>query len=220
MHLSLTTSGLLDPKRLDSWVPEKRRAIRKSVEAAMKTVGREMADAARSQMQSAFKVRKAGFLKSMRSKVYAGSPERFPALLIGSKIAWLGLHMKGGTITGKRGKLLIPLLPEHQRIGRRAFKRVIDGLMRAGNAFFIERNGKLILMAENIKDNTAELRRFKRAERDRTGAKSIKRGQEIPIAVLLPSVTLRGRFDLSGIVRSRLPTLAATIVGALSRSRG
>jgi hypothetical protein len=35
MHLSLTTSGLLDPKRLDSWVPEKRRAIRKAVESAI-----------------------------------------------------------------------------------------------------------------------------------------------------------------------------------------
>ena len=216
MKLSLTTSGLLDPKRLDSWVPEKRRAIRKAVEAAMKSTGKEMADAARSRMQSAFKVRKTGFLKSMRSKVYAGSPERFPALLIGSKISWLGLHMKGGTITGKRGKLLIPLLPEHQRIGRRAFKRVIDGLMRAGNAFFIERNGKVILMAENIKDNTSELRRFKRAERVRTGAKTIKRGQEIPIAVLVPSVTLRGRFDLTGIVRAQLPKLATNILQQLT----
>ncbi|MDP2431464.1 MAG: DUF6441 family protein [Pseudomonadota bacterium] len=215
MKLSLTTSGLLDPKRLDSWVPEKRRAIRKAVESAMAKTGREMADAARGKMQSAFKVRKAGFLKSMRAKVYAGSPERFPALLIGSKIAWLGLHMKGGTITGKRGKLLIPLLPEHQRIGRRAFKRVIDGLMRAGNAFFIERNGRVILMAENIKDNTSELRRFKRAERGRTGAKSIKRGQEIPIAVLVPSVTLRGRFDLPGLVRSQLPKLSTSILEQL-----
>jgi hypothetical protein len=216
MKLSLSTSGLLDPKRLDSWVPEKRRAIRKAVEAAMKVVGREMADAARSRMQSAFKVRKAGFLKSMRSNVYAGSPERFPALLVGSKISWLGLHMKGGTVTGKRGKLLIPLLPEHQRIGRRAFKRVIDGLMRAGNAFFIERNGKVILMAENIRDNASELRRFKRAEKGRTGAKSIKRGQEIPIAVLVPSVTLRGRFDLPGIVRAQLPKLATNILQQLT----
>ena len=33
MKLLLTTSGLLDPKRLDSWVPEKRRAIRKAVES-------------------------------------------------------------------------------------------------------------------------------------------------------------------------------------------
>ncbi len=216
MKLSLTISGLLDPQRLDSWVPEKRRAIRKAVEAAMKTTGRDMADAARSRMQSTFKVKKASFLKSMRSKVYAGSPERFPALLIGSKIAWLGLHMKGGTITGKSGKLLIPLLPEHQRIGRRAFKRVVDGLMRAGNAFFIERHGKVILMAENIQDNASELRRFKRAERARTGAKSIKRGQEIPIAVLVPRVTLRGRFDLPGIVRAQLPRLATNILQQLS----
>lgn len=98
MKLSLTATGLLDPKRLDSWVPEKRRAIRKAVEAAMKTAGREIAQIAQARMQSAFKVRKAGFVKSMRHKLYAGSPTKFPALFIGSKIPWLGIHMRGGTI--------------------------------------------------------------------------------------------------------------------------
>ena len=209
MKLSLTTSGLLDPKRLDSWVPSMRRAIRKAVEAAMKTAGKEIALAAQSRMQSSFKVRKAGFVKSMRHKLYAGSPEKFPALLIGSRISWLGIHVRGGTIGGR---LLIPLLPEHQRIGRKAFRRVIDGLMRSGNAFFIERNDKVILMAEAIRENASELRRFKRAERGRTGAKSIKRGQEIPIAVLVPSVTLRSRFDLPGLVRSQLPKLSTAIL--------
>lgn len=213
MRLSLTTSGLLDPQRLDSWIPEKRRAIRKAVEAGMKTAGKEIAQSAQSRMQSVFKVRKAGFVKSMRHKVYAGSPEKFPALLIGSRIPWLGIHVRGGTIGGK---MLIPLLPEHQRIGRKAFRRVIDGLMRAGNAFFIEKNGKVILMAENLKENQAELRRFKRAERNRTGARSIKRGQEIPIAVLMPSVTLRGRFDLPGLVRSQLPKLSTAILQQLN----
>ena len=213
MKLSLISSGLLDPKRLDSWVPEKRRAIRKAVEAGMKTAGKEIAEVARSRMQSAFKVHKAGFLKSMRHKLYAGSPEKFPALLIGSKINWLGIHVRGGTIGAK---MLIPLLPEHRRIGRKAFRRVVDGLMRSGNAFFIKKNGKVILMAENIKDNTAELRRFKRAERGRTGAKSIKRGQEIPIAVLVPSVTLRGRFDLPGLVRSQMPKLSTAILQQLN----
>ena len=209
MKLSLTTSGLLDPQRLDSWIPEKRRAIRKAVEAGMKSAGREIAQTVQARMQSAFKVRKAGFVRSMRHKLYAGSPEKFPALLIGSKIPWLGIHMRGGTIAGR---MLIPLLPEHQRLGRKAFRRVIDGLMRTGNAFFIQKNGKVILMAENIKENTSELRRFKRAERGRTGAKSIKRGQNIPIAVLVPTVTLRGRLDLPGIVRSQLPKLSASIL--------
>ncbi len=209
MKLSLTTSGLLDPKRLDSWIPEKRRAIRKAVEAGMKSAGREIAQTVQARMQAAFKVRKVGFVRSMRHKLYAGSPEKFPALLIGSKIPWLGIHMRGGTIAGR---MLIPLLPEHQRLGRKAFRRVIDGLMRTGNAFFIQKNGKVILMAENIKENTSELRRFKRAERGRTGAKSIKRGQNIPIAVLVPTVTLRGRLDLPGIVRSQLPKLSASIL--------
>lgn len=213
MKLSLTTSGLLDPKRLDSWVPEKRRAIRKAVEAGMKTGGKEIVDAARNKMQSAFKVRKAGFLNSMRYKLYAGSPEKFPALLIGSKISWLGIHVRGGTIGGK---MLIPLTEEGRRMGRKAFQRVIDGLMRSGNAFFIHKNGKVILMAENIKENTAELRRFKRAERVRTGAKSLKRGQEIPIAVLVSSVTLSGRFDLPGVVQANLPMLSTSILKQLS----
>ncbi len=213
MKLSLTTSGLLDPKRLDSWIPEKRRAIRKAVEAGMKSAGKEIAQTVQARMQSAFKVRKAGFVRSMRHKLYAGSPEKFPALLIGSKIPWLGIHMRGGTIGGR---MLIPLLPEHQRLGRKAFRRVIDGLMRTGNAFFIQKNGKVILMAEAIKENASELRRFKRAERGRSGAKSIKRGQEIPIAVLVPTVTLRGRLDLPGIVRSQLPKLSAAILQQLN----
>lgn len=213
MKLSLTTSGLLDPKRLDSWIPEKRRAIRKAVEAGMKSAGKEIAQTVQARMQAAFKVRKAGFVRSMRHKLYAGSPEKFPALLIGSKIPWLGIHMQGGTIGGR---MLIPLLPEHQRLGRKAFRRVIDGLMRTGNAFFIQKNGKVILMAEAIKENASELRRFKRAERGRTGAKSIKRGQEIPIAVLVSSVTLRGRLDLPGIVRSQLPKLTTSILQQLN----
>ncbi|MBI5923871.1 MAG: hypothetical protein HY847_19760 [Betaproteobacteria bacterium] len=208
MKLSLTSSGLLDPKRLDSWVPEKRRAIRKAVEAGMVASGKDIAETVRSRMQSAFQVKKAGFLKSMRSKLYAGNPEKFPALLIGSKISWLGIHVRGGTISGP---LLIPLLPEHQRIGRKAFKRVVDGLLKTGNAFFIQKNGKVILMAENIKENTGQLRRFKRAERQRTGAKTVKRGQEIPIAVLVPIVRLRGRFDLPGVVRSQLSKLSLAI---------
>ena len=214
MKLSLITSGLLDPKRLDSWVPEKRRAIRKAVEAGMKTAGKEIAQSAQSRMQSVFKVRKAGFVKSMRHKLYAGSPEKFPALLVGSRISWLGIHVQGGTIGGR---MLIPLLPEHQRIGRKAFRRVIDGLMRAGNAFFIEKNGRVLLMAENIKENAGQLGRFKRAERGRTGAKQIKRGQEIPIAVLVKRVDLKRRLNLAGGVQRALPALARAIQQELDK---
>lgn len=68
-----------------------------------------------------------------------------------------------------------------------------------------------ILMAENLQDNRRELSRFKRAERARTGAKSIKRGHEIPIAVLVPTVQVRRSLDLEGAVRGSLPALANEI---------
>jgi hypothetical protein len=184
----------------------------------MKAAGKDIAAVVQQQMQSAFKVRKAGFIKSMRPKLYAGSPDRFPALLIGSKIPWLGIHARGGTISSADKKLLIPLLPEHQRMKRKEFSRLIANLLDSGRGFFLERGGKVILMAKTNQSNNSALRRFKSAERQRTGAKSIKQGQAIPIAVLLPSVTLRKRFDLPGIVRSQLPKLANRILEQLNHN--
>ena len=48
-------------------------------------------------------------------------------------------------------------------------------------------------------------------------AKSIRRGQEIPIAVLVPKVTLKRRFDFEGAVRGQLPNLARAIEKELNR---
>ena len=214
LKLSLTATGLLDKSKLDAWARQKQAAIHKAVAAGMQSGGKPMAEAVRSRMNADFTVRKAAFVRSLRAKVYDRNPDKLPALLIGSPIPWLGIHVRGGTLTGR---MLIPLLPEHQRIGRKAFRRVIDGLLRTGNAYFIQKSGKVILMAEVIKENQSELRRFKRAERSRTGAKSIKRGTEIPIAVLVPNVTLKRRFDLEGAVRGQLPVLARAIEKQLNK---
>lgn len=214
LKLSLTATGLLDKSKLDAWSKQKQAAIHKAVAAGMQSGGKPMADAVRSRMNADFTVRKPAFVKSLRSKVFDRDPNRLPALLIGSRIPWLGIHVRGGTLSGR---MLIPLLPEHQRMGRKAFRRVIDGLLRTGNAYFIQKGGKVILMAEVIKENQSELRRFKRAERSRTGAKSIKRGTEIPIAVLVPNVTLKRRFDLEGAVRGQLSALARAIEKQLNK---
>ncbi len=214
LKLSLTATGLLDKSKLDAWARQKQAAIHKAVAAGMQSGGNPMADAVRSRMNADFTVRKPAFVRSLRAKVYDRNPDKLPALLIGSRIPWLGIHVRGGTVSGR---MLIPLLPEHQRMGRKAFRRVIDGLMRSGNAFFIQKNGKVILMAEAIKENASELRRFKRAERQRTGSKSIKRGTEIPIAVLVPNVTLKRRFDLEGAVRGQLSVLARAIEKQLNK---
>ena len=215
LKISLTTAGLLDKSRLDAWTRQKQAAIHQAVAVGMRESGSTIVDAARTQMQASFTVKRAAFLRSLRARLYDRNPERLPALLIGSKIPWLGIHLRGGTISGR---MLIPLTEEGRRIGRRAFKRVIDALIRSGNAYFIQKGGRVILMAENLRENAQPLARFKRAERKRTGTKSVKRGQEIPIAVLVPNVTLKRRFDLEGIVRSQMPELSAAIIRQLSQN--
>ena len=215
LKISLTTSGLLDKRELAAWTRSRREAIHKAVALGMRDSSRSLTDALRTRMQSDLAIRKPAFLRSMRAKVLDRDPLRLPALLVGSRVSWLGVHVRGATLTGK---MLIPLTESGRRMGRKAFARVIDTLMRSGNAWFIRKDGKVILMAENIKENASALTRFKRAERQRTGAKSIKRGQEIPIAVLVPRVTLKRRFDFDGTVRRAMPQLAQSINRYLNRN--
>lgn len=215
LKISLTTSGLLDKGELAAWTRSRRVAIHKAVALGMRDSSRSLTDALRTRMQSDLAIRKPAFLRSMRAKVLDRDSTRLPALLVGSRVSWLGVHVRGATLTGK---MLIPLTESGRRMGRKAFARVIDTLMRSGNAWFIRKDGKVILMAENIKENASALTRFKRAERQRTGAKSIKRGQEIPIAVLVPRVTLKRRFDFDGTVRRAMPQLAQFINRYLNRN--
>ena len=215
LKISLTTSGLLDKGELAAWTRSRREAIHKAVGLGMRDSSRSLTEALRNRMQSDLAIRKPAFLRSMRAKVLDRDSTRLPALLVGSRVSWLGVHVRGATLTGK---MLIPLTESGRRMGRKAFARVIDTLMRSGNAWFIRKDGKVILMAENIKENASALTRFKRAERQRTGARSIKRGQEIPIAVLVPRVTLKRRFDFDGTVRRAMPQLAQSINRYLNRN--
>ncbi len=215
LKISLTTSGLLDKRELADWTRSRREAIHKAVALGMRDSSRSLTEALRTRMQSDLAIRKPAFLRSMRAKVLDRDSTRLPALLVGSRVSWLGVHVRGATLTGK---MLIPLTESGRRMGRKAFARVIDTLMRSGNAWFIRKDGKVILMAESIKENASALTRFKRAERQRTGAKSIKRGQEIPIAVLVPRVTLKRRFDFDGTVRRAMPQLAQSINRYLNRN--
>ncbi len=212
MKINLATAGLFDARQFSAWSTARREAIRSALKRGMQSGGREVRGAARSHMRSAFHVKRSSFISSMQTKVLDKRTDRLPALLVGSKIPWLGLHDKGGTVSGN---LLIPLLPG--RIGPKRFRAVIEGLLRSGNAFFVKKNGKVILMAENIRENASELNRFKRAGRARTGAKQIKRGQEIPIAVLVKSVSLKRRLDLAGAVQRSLPHLANAIQTELAK---
>jgi hypothetical protein len=52
---------------------------------------------------------------------------------------------------------------------------------------------------------------FKRRYRKAEGIKRLKRGADIPIAVLVPKVVLKKRLDVSRLVVGRIPRLSAAI---------
>lgn len=206
MKISVRIDSAAAQAQLRRWGGEFRDQVKKAVARAMKDEAVEIKQAVRSQVASQMVVVKKSFLKGFNAKVLDQDPKRLPALYVGSRIPWSGMHEKGGSISAK---MLIPL---NGRVGRKRFKAQIAELMRGGNAYFIKNaKGNVVLMAENIKEHARPLAGFKRRYRKAEGIKRIKRGADIPIAVLVPRVVLKKRLDIERLVMGRIPRLAVAI---------
>jgi hypothetical protein len=161
--------------------------------------------------------------RTFTTKLFDQKPNRLPALLIYSRIPWMGMHETGGTINGK---LLIPL---HGRVGRKTFNAQIKALRRGGNAYLVcfskrvngkvvrTKKGTVVLMAENQREYDRPLSGFKRRFRQATGGGRLKRGADIPIAVLVSKVRMKKRLDVRGVVDSNMTVLRLALEQELSR---
>ena len=206
MKISIRIDSVAAQAQLRRWGGEFRDKVKKAVGKAMAKEAVEIKQDVRDQVASQLTVVKKTFLKGFSAYVIDKDPSRLPALYVGSRIPWVGMHEKGGVISAK---ILIPL---HGRVGRKRFKAQIAELMRGGNAYFIKNaKGNVVLMAENIKEHDRPLAGFKRRYRKAEGIKRIKRGADIPIAVLVPRVMLKKRLDIERLVVRRIPRLAASI---------
>jgi len=206
MKISIRIDSAAAQAQLRRWGGEFRDKVKKAVAKAMAKEAVEIKQDVREQVASQLTVVKKTFLKGFSAYVIDKDPSRLPALYVGSRIPWVGMHEKGGVISAK---MLIPL---HGRVGRKRFKAQIAELMRGGNAYFIKNaKGNVVLMAENIKEHDRPLAGFKRRYRKAEGIKRLKRGADIPIAVLVPRVMLKKRLDIERLVVRRIPRLAASI---------
>jgi len=187
------------------WGGEFRSSVQKAVTQALKAEAKPIEKTIRDHVGSHLHIQRGGFLNSFRVRVWAKNTTRLPALHIGSKVPWVGIHEHGGVIGGP---VLIPLFG---RIGRKRFKAIVEQLLRGGNAFFIRKNGRTLLMAENLREHDRPLARFKRGYRQSEGIARLKRGDAIPIAVLLPRVALKKRLDVAALALRQIPRLAQAI---------
>jgi hypothetical protein len=199
--------------QLKQWGGQYLSATRPAVERALRAQSVPIKAQMRAQVQSAFSVKRRSFAASFTTRIYARDTSRLPALWVGSRVPWVGVHETGGTISAR---MLIPL---HGRVGRKRFKAQIDALMRAGNAYFVKNaKGNIVLMAENLREQDRVLSGFKRRYRKAEGVKRLKRGQDIPIAVLVRRVTLRKRLDITALIQRHIAPISAAVQRELLRN--
>ena len=215
MRISVQIDSAAAQAQLRRWGGEFRDKVKKAVSRAIASEAVELKQDVRSHVASQMAVVKKSFLKGFSAKVLdkdqKSSFQRLPALYVGSRIPWSGMHETGGQIAER---MLIPL---NGRVGRKRFKAQVAELMRGGNAYFIKNaKGNIVLMAENIKEHDRPLAGFKRRYRKAEGIKRLKRGADIPIAVLVPKVVLKKRLDVERLVAGRIPRLAAAVEKQIS----
>jgi hypothetical protein len=192
--------------QLRRWGGAFRDQVKQVVARALATEATEIKQEVRQHVAGQLQVLKRSFLRGFSAKVLARDTTRLPALYVGSAIPWAGMHETGGAIGGR---MLIPL---HGRVGRKRFKAQVAELLRGGNAYFIKNaKGHVVLMAENLKEHDRPLSGFKRRYRKAEGVKRLKRGADIPIAVLVPKVALKKRLNVERLVVGRVPRLAAAV---------
>ena len=206
MRIAIRIDSKAAGAQLRRWGGEYRDKVKKAVSQAIRGEAAELREDVRSHVGSRLAVVRKSFLKGFTARVLDKDPTRLPALYVGSRIPWSGIHERGGAIGGRM------LIPIHGRVGRKRFKAQVAELMRGGNAYFVKNaKGNIVLMAENIKEHDRPLSGFKRRYRKAEGVKRLKRGASIPIAVLVPKVVLKKRLDVERLVASRIPRLSAAI---------
>jgi hypothetical protein len=211
MKISLSIDSAAAKAQLRQWGGEFREKVKVATAKAITAQAVEINTEVRAHVMAHMAVVKKSFLRAFTARMINKDPTRLPALYVGAKVDWAGMHEYGGQIGAK---MLIPL---HGRVGRKQFKAQIAQLMRGGNAYFIKNaKGNIVLMAENIKEHAQPLAGFKRRYRKAEGIKRIKRGADIPIAVLVPRVVIKKRLNVEKLVEARIPQLAIAIENQIS----
>jgi hypothetical protein len=206
MRISVRIDSQAAQAQLRQWGGQFREKVQKAVARGIATEAADLKQDVRTHVAGQMAVVKKSFVKGFTAKVLDKDKDHLPALYVGSRIQWSGIHEHGGQIAGR---MLIPL---HGRVGRKRFKEQVDALMRGGNAYFIKNaKGNIVLMAENIAEHDRPLSGFKRRYRKAEGIKKLKRGAAIPIAVLVSRVTLKKRLNVEHIVAGRIPRLITAI---------
>ena len=124
MRISVRIDSKAAQAQLRRWGGEFRQKVKKAAARGIASEAAQLKQNVRSHVAGRMTVVKKSFVKGFTAKVLDKDTKRLPALYVGSRIPWSGMHERGGVIGGR---MLIPL---HGRVGRKRFKAQIAELMR------------------------------------------------------------------------------------------
>ncbi len=209
MNIDIKLDGLFKPNLFDAFKKDLTKELNRSTAVGMEQASKEIKTILRNNVKQNLKVNSKSFPNLITSKLYNNRKTSFPLLQFYSREHWLWTHQEGAIIKSKGGGMLIPLLDKRMKAGK--FKQVISNLLASKNAFFKEVNGKVYVFAYNNKENTKDLTSFKRQERANTGRKSIKKGEAVPIAILVKSVKIQKRLNGYKIIDNNIDLILKKI---------
>lgn len=230
MKISLTTEGLLQPGALDRWREDQAKRVRAALARGIKAARPRTDEILKEETRRAFKITSYGGGKFERAwRIRRVDSPSGPGLQILNLARWFKVHTVGGTIRPKQGRAL--LIPINMRLGMRVstgkFARMIDWLSKEkllfvrGDTLFVKpimntsrRGGVAVGSRVNKRFKT----KFQGSKRRPSGF-DIKLNAEglTPIAKIKSSITMRRRFDLERVARTRVaPHLAMQIQNALA----
>ncbi len=230
VKISLTTEGLLQPGALERWREDQAKRVRAAIQKGIKDARPRTDAILKEETRRSFKFGTAApgkFEKAWRIRRVESSSGH--GLQIMNLAKWFKIHTVGGTIRPRKGRAL--LIPINMRLGMRVsttkFARMIDWLSKEkllfvrGDTLFVKpvmntsRRGGV---AAGSRVNKRFRTKFQGSKRRPSGF-DIKLNEEglTPIAKIKSSITMRRRFDLERVARSRVaPHLATQIQNALA----
>lgn len=202
MRISIKIDTIEAKALFKKWGGEIRPKVIQAVNESLNISAKEIQPRLQAHIANSLNIKSKGFVRSYKVKVINKDATRLPALYLGSRVPWSGIHDEGGTISGH---LLIPL---YGRVPRKTFKKIISDLISSGNAFFVkDHKGSVILMARNSKSIAGFRKRYKKAE----GINRIKKDEAIPIATLVSSVKIPKRTDILSVVQDNMTNIISNI---------
>jgi len=210
-NVKITKTGLFTKSGVNKFVDNYFKAVKEKVAEGMKQTVVEAKMVNAQNVNSAFKVKRPVFAKSWRGRVYNKKKDKLPSMQIHNSIFWFNAHEKNGIIRPKNGKkyMAVPLANfGSKRMGRKAWNTMLKTLRNNEQTFVRKsKNGKLILFAETNAENRKILAKSKNFWRGLTGEKKVAYGTIIPIAVLVPFVKTKKRYDVIDTNKKLLPKL-------------